>query len=306
METSGEPVSVVIPTHYRNEWLAEAIESVLAQTYEPVEVVVVDDSGERHAEAVVDGYDVTYIAHESNRGHVAALNTGLDVASGTYVQLLDDDDVVRPEKFERQVALMEADERVDVVGCGIRDGDRPILPEPDHRGDALRAALTLRMSPLVTSAMLVRRSALEPLLPLRDRPGRTDVGWRIELAQRTRFDYVNEVLVEKRAHGDQQSDSMAARREDLVILDEYDHLFDRFPSRFRWSVRHRIHRGYTEAVLAEEGWSSSTVTAALRTCYYALRAREPDLGTFGLVVAATLGHPGYRLLRPIHTRLTGR
>lgn len=62
-------ISVVIATHYRNELLARAIESVLEQGYEPVELIVVDDSGEGHASPVIDRYDdVIGIIRDANGG----------------------------------------------------------------------------------------------------------------------------------------------------------------------------------------------------------------------------------------------
>jgi glycosyltransferase involved in cell wall biosynthesis len=108
-------VSVVIPTYYRNDGLRRAIESALSQTYDPVEVIVVDDSGERYAEPVAREYDVTYIAHEENLGGNPARNTGIKAASGEYIQLLDDDDRLLPEKLERQIPALEADPSVGVV-----------------------------------------------------------------------------------------------------------------------------------------------------------------------------------------------
>lgn len=56
-ENPGPLVSIVVTTHYRNRMLREAIESALGQTYEPIELIVVDDSGERHAEAAIEAYD---------------------------------------------------------------------------------------------------------------------------------------------------------------------------------------------------------------------------------------------------------
>lgn len=57
-------VSVIITTFYLNDTLGAAIERALGQTYPGIDVIVDDDSGERFAEEVVDGYDVTYVAHD--------------------------------------------------------------------------------------------------------------------------------------------------------------------------------------------------------------------------------------------------
>lgn len=302
-------VSVVVTTHYRNEWLGEAIESVLAQTYDPVEVIVVDDSGERFAKPVVEAYHdagVRYVAHERNRGDNVARNTGLEHAGGEYVQFLDDDDLLRPEKVARQVAVFDADPAVGVVSCGIENGGDVVLPTPSQRGDVLREALTLRMAPCVTTAMLLRRSALDRVLPLTQRPARSDVDWRIDLALSTRFDYVDGVLVEKRAHEGNKGASLVGREEDLRLLSEYADLYDRFEPEFGHAVRRDIYRAYAEHVLSARGRSWAATRLATLACYHGLRAGELDLGTLGLAAVSPFGRPGYTALRPVYAGLMRR
>lgn len=92
-------VSVVITTYYRNDLLRGAVESALAQTHEPVEVILVDGSGEAHARPVAEEYPVEYIAQNRDRGAQAARNAGAERVVGEYVQFLDDDDRLLPEKF---------------------------------------------------------------------------------------------------------------------------------------------------------------------------------------------------------------
>ena len=299
-------VSVVVTTHYRNEWLGEAIESALAQSYQPVEVIVVDDSGERFAEGTVAEYDVTYVAHEENCGDNEARNTGLEHASGEYVQFLDDDDVLRPEKFARQVALFEADPGVGVVGCGIDNGGEVVSPTPSQRGDVLREALTLRMLPCVTTAMLLRRSALDRVLPLTQRPARSDVDWRIDLALSTRFDYVDRVLVEKRVHEGNKGGSLVGREEDLRLLAEYADLYDRFEPAFGHGVRRDIYRAYAEHVLSVRGRSWAATRLAALACYHGFAAGDLDVGTLGLAAVSPFGRSVYTALRPVYAGLVGR
>jgi glycosyltransferase involved in cell wall biosynthesis len=306
MKWTPDLVSVVVTTHYRNEWLGEAIESALGQTHDPVEVVVVDDSGERFAEEVAAEYDVTYVAHERNSGDNVARNTGLEHASGEYVQFLDDDDVLRSEKLARQVAVFEGDPAVGVVSCGLDNGGDEVLPTPGQRGDVLREALTLRMLPCVTTAMLLRRSVLEGVLPLTQRPARSDVDWRIDLALVTRFDYVDRVLVEKRVHEGNRGASLVGREEDLRLLAEYADLYERFEPAFGHTVRRDIYRAYAEHVLSVRGRSWAATRLATLACYHAVRAGELDVGTLGLAAVSPLGGSVYSALRPVYAGLVGR
>ncbi|MBT2595487.1 glycosyltransferase family 2 protein [Arthrobacter sp. ISL-72] len=110
-------VSVVIPTFGRPDRVSRAIDSVLAQTYARIEVVVVDDNPlgsedqsitELSLRPYIDCQQIRYITRRSNGGGSAARNTGFDAGSGSLVTFLDDDDVYLPEKVEKQVQHMLA------------------------------------------------------------------------------------------------------------------------------------------------------------------------------------------------------
>ncbi|MFC5367586.1 glycosyltransferase family 2 protein [Salinirubrum litoreum] len=99
-------VSVVIPTYNRADVLPRAVETALDQTLTDIEVIVVDDASTDETLAVLEEYDdprLTVLEHETNSGASAARNTGIAVAEGDYVALLDSDDEWAPEKLERQV-----------------------------------------------------------------------------------------------------------------------------------------------------------------------------------------------------------
>lgn len=110
-------VSVVIPTYRRPDMIARAVESVLNQTYDNIEIFVVDDNDpsfpERKAtEEVMAQFEsnprVTYIQHERNKNGSAARNTGWRQAKGEYITYLDDDDEISPRKIQAQVECLEA------------------------------------------------------------------------------------------------------------------------------------------------------------------------------------------------------
>src|SRR3954453_20661651 len=95
-------VSVVIPVFDGEAYLAAAIESALAQTYEPVEVIVVDDGSTDGSAAVAARYDVRML-RQPNRGVSAACNAGVEAARGEMIAFLDADDLWPPDRLEIQV-----------------------------------------------------------------------------------------------------------------------------------------------------------------------------------------------------------
>src|SRR5581483_7703419 len=103
-------VSVVVSTHNRAELLHAAIASVLSQSFQDFEILVVDDHSQDHTAQVVQRFRdgrIKYLRHETRRGGAAARNTGIQNSSGEYIAFLDDDDEWLPEKLETQVALFE-------------------------------------------------------------------------------------------------------------------------------------------------------------------------------------------------------
>lgn len=103
-------VSVIIPTYNRSARCKAAVESVIAQTYTNLEVIVVDDGSEDDTRAVIEGLPDGRIRYfyQSNAGVSAARNTGLAATRGEFVALLDSDDLWFPWKLEAQMAAMKA------------------------------------------------------------------------------------------------------------------------------------------------------------------------------------------------------
>jgi glycosyltransferase involved in cell wall biosynthesis len=115
-------VSVIIPLYNSELYIKETVESVFAQTYPNIEIILVDDGSTDGTKNVVQPYIdkklVTYI-YQTNKGLPGARNTGIRNSRGPYVAYLDSDDVFFPEKIERQVAYLEAHPRCGVCYCGI-------------------------------------------------------------------------------------------------------------------------------------------------------------------------------------------
>ena len=113
---TGTLVSIIITTYRRAELLNRSISSVLNQTYEYIEIIVVDDNNpdssdrmetERVMEFYRDNPKVVYIRQSCNQRQPAALNAGIKNAKGKYIGFLDDDDEFLPHKIEMQVKALE-------------------------------------------------------------------------------------------------------------------------------------------------------------------------------------------------------
>jgi glycosyltransferase involved in cell wall biosynthesis len=117
-------VSVIVPAYQRAGMISTSLDSVRAQTYRPLELVVVDDGSTDGTAAAVEiwrdslpadpGFTVRVI-YQENAGPPAARNTGLKHCTGEFIQFLDSDDLVHPEKVRAQVESLGRDDRIDVT-----------------------------------------------------------------------------------------------------------------------------------------------------------------------------------------------
>jgi len=104
-------VSTIISCYNKAQWIGEAIESCLSQTYVPHEIIVIDDGSTDSSPEVIQRYNVKYIS-QSNRGVAMARNRGLGIATGDYFILLDGDDKLAPTYIEKTLQEMKGDIQV--------------------------------------------------------------------------------------------------------------------------------------------------------------------------------------------------
>lgn len=109
-------ISCIVPVYNGERYLQEALESIIAQTYGPLEIIVVDDGSTDGTRAVVDRFTdrVTYL-WQSNGGPASARNAGIRASTGPFLAFLDADDLWHPEKLERQMTRFRA--RADLELC---------------------------------------------------------------------------------------------------------------------------------------------------------------------------------------------
>src|SRR5579862_5259447 len=113
-------VSVIIPAYNAARYLPSSIESVMAQTYQDWEIVVVDDGSTDNTKTVLSSYqeqlqDKIHCIHQSNRGLPAARNTAIRASRGEIMALLDADDVWLPARLSRSVRELDRDPEIGLV-----------------------------------------------------------------------------------------------------------------------------------------------------------------------------------------------
>jgi len=252
-------VSIIIPTYNRADSVTQSIDSVLEQTYDNLELIIVDDCSTDNTEAVVRSYDdsrIRYIRHEENRGGSAARNTGIQAAKGNYFAFLDSDDEWLPEKLEAQIACLKSrSEDWVAVYCdlvkqrsGLGGKMRGILNRAftDYQGaeggeELIEYILTMRFPIGAGSTLLVRGDVVQEMGGF-DESFQRHQDWEflIRLLQLGKLAYLDEKLV--RLHGTGPPD--AEKLEDVKkhFFDTFSDLIEEYETRgVPVTIYHRLH-----------------------------------------------------------------
>ncbi len=163
-------VSVIIPVYNGERYLAEAIGSAQAQTYRPIEIIVVDDgSTDGTAEVVKPFIPSVHYVYQENGGTGAARNRGIEAAQGDFFAFLDADDLWQPDKLSLQMAAFAADPQADILFGHLQQFFSPDVDESLKEKIACDTAIVPGYLP---SAMVVRRDSFF-------RVGRYETHWKI-------------------------------------------------------------------------------------------------------------------------------
>lgn len=161
-------VSVIMPVYNAEAFLGEAIESILKQTYQHFELIIVDDASTDRSADIIKSYKkrfsrkmkVIRMKHNLNRGGDACANEGIKIARGKYIARMDADDIAHPERLEKQVAYLKKHPNVFLVGSNayVIDAAGTVLGEknePIHHKDIYKNYAIFH--PLIHSSVMVRR-----------------------------------------------------------------------------------------------------------------------------------------------------
>lgn len=206
-------VSVIIPTHNRAELLRSAIISVLNQTFQNFEIIVVDDASRDNTQEVVSSYNdrrLKYIRNEISKGDGVARNAGINNSSGDYIAFLDDDDEWLPEKLEIQIDLLEnSSAKVGGVYTGVLNIDRTTrrilgIRIPEKKGDLSKDILVGNF--IITSSLILRKECFEKVgLFDESVPFCSDYVMWIRISRQFLFEYIKKPLVKYYIHNNSLS-----------------------------------------------------------------------------------------------------
>lgn len=216
-------ISVVIPTYNRGHTIEESIRSVLNQTLQPKEIIVVDDFSTDNTEEIIkkiNDPNVIYVKNKMSKGANGARNTGILLATEKFIAFHDSDDIWFPEKLKYQMRTM-IEKSCDLVFCNMVCG-KFIVPQTtvdgDNIYDQLKAGNLISTQTILIRAEIAKLNLFdEELMRLQD--------WDFVLSllyKKIKIGYCDKVLVEQRL----STDSITNKNK---LLDAYKHILKKHP-----------------------------------------------------------------------------
>ena len=214
-------ISCIVPVYNGERYLRETIDSIFAQTYCPLEILVADDGSTDGTPAIVAGFgDRVRYLRQDNQGPAAARNLGIRATTGDFIAFLDADDLWHPEKLERQMARFQA--RPELCYC-VTYSQNFWVPEMTAEAERYRDHRISRPMPgFVTGTLVARRGMFESVGLFNAELGHGDsTQWFLRAAEHGAvMELLPDVLTRRRLHSENRSRirATASREEFLRIV----------------------------------------------------------------------------------------
>lgn len=257
-DVSRPKVSVVIATYNMAQYLPDAVESILAQTYPFLDVHIVDDGSSDETRVVAEKWKSDPRVHyhwQSNAGQTKAKNAGIRASDGDFVAFCDADDLWTPTKLEKQMPLFDVAGRVGVVYARNRQIRASGEPVPDIRRETYHSGQItqelFQYNFICFGTAVVRRSCLDEFGGFNE-AYRMGIDWDLWLRISTRYEFffLDDVVYLYRVWPGQMSNNWRGR---------YDHAF-----RIMRDFMERHPKGVSEEVVKRAYAHSYTERARLR------------------------------------------
>lgn len=244
----SEKVSVIVPIYNpKKKWLKECLESIEHQTYEKIEIVIVDDSPNANHESMVSeilGEDFYFINNEKNLGIPKTRNKGVSESEGEFFTILDQDDILLEEKIEKQVERFRENENLGMVLTNVIhiDGEGNKVRKRDfnrklsnmNAREIAKHQIELLLGkgdahpPLTTE--MIRRNVYEKVGKYDNKLyGMNDRDIMIRIAcNGYEIGLVNDFLLKRRYHGENASNSIELIKDRRVLIEKLVEIFPKF------------------------------------------------------------------------------
>ena len=210
-------VSVILPVYNGERFVAEAVESVLAQTYTPLELIVIDDGSTDTSAEILARYPAARLIRQPNAGVAAARNRGIAESSGEILAFIDQDDRWRSDKLEHQIAYLEATPEAGFVLGRMRTFLEPGMEPPGWLNPVLLESDTPGLLP---GTFVIRRSFFERIGTFNEEiETASDSEWLLRAySSGDPGHVVPEVVLDRRVHSANQSSQATCTAELLDVL----------------------------------------------------------------------------------------
>jgi len=233
---TNDKISVIIPTYNREKLVARSIESVLAQTYRNIEVIVVDDASTDNTKQIISKIKdnrLKYIRLRKNKGACYARNTGIKNATGKYIAFQDSDDVFHSDKLEKQLSNLISN-KSDLDFCKIKlnlsDDNFLIIPN-DVQDKELEENKIINLlckgNFISTQAILAKRKIFDNITFDEELPRLQDYDLIMRIASKYKVSYTKEVLVDLYRQNDSISNSVEKLKKSYFVISSKDYGFDK-------------------------------------------------------------------------------
>ncbi len=210
-QNSGNPlVTVLLPVHNAAAFLADAINSILSQTFSDFELLIINDGSTDESKKIIESFNdkrIRFVENETNFGLIATLNRGIKMAKGKFIARMDADDISLPMRLEKQFEKLNADSSIAVLASfvdfinedgevtGVLNTDRETVSETEIR------SMMMRTNCIAHPSVMIRKDVVEKFLYNAKQKSAEDWDlWMRMLASGFRIAKIPEALLHYRIH----------------------------------------------------------------------------------------------------------
>ncbi len=223
-----ELISVIMPVYNAEKYVAEAVDSILRQTYPYFELIIVDDCGTDQSMNIISDFEdhrIRILRNDRNRGIAYARNRAIRECRGKYIAIMDDDDRAFPWRFEKQIAYFREHPEIDILGGAVE--------AIDAQGKVVRKASETLYNPLYikvnflfhciyhNSEVMLRKSFLEkhPVWYCENCYGMEDFRFWIECSKTGYMTNLQDVILQHRYH--EETETSRVKRDEYEARKRY-------------------------------------------------------------------------------------